>query len=92
MASWQAASYSLINWPSSVIMRRMQICCPKHLVIRLASVVLPLPRAPYKNIPAQPAGGAQRVEQIGLDADPAERGGQLLAHRLRQFCTSTDIT
>ena len=41
-----------MNWPSSVIVRGIQICWPKHLVIRLASVVLPLPGAPYKNMPA----------------------------------------
>ena len=49
-------------------------------MIRLASVVLPLPGAPYRNMPAPEfTAGPSRVEQLRLDADAAERRHQLLA-------------
>ena len=39
-------------WPSSYSACGIQISWPKHSVIRLASVDLPLPGAPYRNMPA----------------------------------------
>ena len=53
MASWYAESNSLMNCPSSINVRGIQICWPKHIVIRLASVDLPFPGLPYKNSPAR---------------------------------------
>ena len=63
-----------MNWPSSVIVRGIQIELPKHIVIRLASVVLPLPGAPIEEQSrAAVHRRAEHVEHVGLDRDIGKR-------------------
>ena len=79
-ASWQAASYSLMNWPSSMSVRGIQICWPKQCVIRLASVVLPLPGAPYRNMPAPEfTAGPSRSSSSDSMLMPRKAANELLA-------------